>query len=118
MNTTDADGTIINLTRITVPPGNRKELCQTIMSLIDRVKREKGCLAYRFYEEAEDENTFVLIGEWKTQDAWNRYLNSDTFAVLLGSIKLLCDRSHVDYKLLSHAAGVEAITRARMECHT
>ena len=105
---------IVNLTRITVRPENRKELCQTISSLLEPLKREKGCLTYRFYEEEEDENTFVLIGEWETPSAWNAHLNSDNFAVLVGSINLLCNQSHVDFKLLSHVAGIEAMTRARV----
>jgi quinol monooxygenase YgiN len=112
------DDTIFNLTRITVRPEHRKELCQTISSLIDPVKSEKGCLTYRFYEEAGDENTFVLIGEWETPDAWNSHLKSDNFAVLLGSINLLCNRPNIDFKLLSHVADIEAMTRARIECHS
>ena len=112
------DHAIINLTRITVRPEHRKELCQTISSLIPPLKSEKGCLTYRFYEEAGDENTFVLIGEWETPDAWNKHLNSDNFAVLLGSISLLCNCSQIDCKLLSHVAGIEAKTRARMGSHT
>jgi len=109
---------IVNVTRITVRPEKRKELCQTISSLIDPVKRERGCLTYRFYEEAEDENTFVLIGEWATPDDWNNHLYSDNLAVLLGSISLLCDISYLDFKLLSHVTSGEAMTRARMGCHT
>ena len=48
------DDAIVNLTRITVCPENRKELFQTISSLIDPVKREKGCLTYRLYEGTGD----------------------------------------------------------------
>ena len=109
---------IVNLTRISVRPEHRRELYQTILSLIDSVKSEKGCLTYRFYEEAGDEYSFVLIGEWETPDAWTDHLRSGDFAVLLGSLSLLCNYSPVDFKLLSHVAGIEAMTRARIECHT
>ena len=105
---------IINLTRITVRPEKRKELCQTISSLLDPVKREKGCLNYSFYGETDDANTFVLISEWKTPDDWNNHLYSNSLAVLLGSISLLCDVSHLDFKLLSHITSVEATRRVNM----
>ena len=105
---------IIDVTRITVLPEKRKELCQTISSLLDPVKRERGCLTYHFYEEAEDENTFVIIGEWETTEAWNNHLHSDNFAVLLGSISLLCNNTRTDFNLLSHAAFIEAMTRNRI----
>lgn len=108
------DDSIINLTRITVRPENRKELCQTITSLLEPLQHEKGCLTYRFYEEDGDENTFVLIGEWETPGAWHAHLNSETFAILLGSINLLCNHSDTDFNLLSHSAFIEAMTRNRM----
>jgi quinol monooxygenase YgiN len=93
---------IVNVTRITVRP----------------VKRERGCLNYRFYEESEDKNTFVLIGEWASPKDWNNHLYSDNLAVLLGSISLLCDISYLDFKLLSHITSGEAMSRARMGCYT
>jgi len=109
---------IINLTRITVRPEKRKELCQTISSLLDPVKRERGCLNYGFYEETDDANTFVLISEWETPDAWNNHLYSNSLAVLLGSISLLCDVSHLDFKLLSHITCGEAMRRVNMGYYT
>lgn len=114
----NSDNAITNLTRITVSPENRKELCQTISSLISPMRSEKGCLTYRFYEETGDRNTFVLIGEWETSNAWSDHLQSDNFAILIGSLSLLCKDSLVDFKLLVHVAGIEAMTRARIECHT
>src|SRR3954470_119189 len=108
------DDAVVNLTRITVRPENRRELSQTISSLIEPLKNERGCLGYHIYKEADDENTFVLIGEWETPEAWNTHLISDNFAVLFGSISLLCNPSHVDFKLLSRNSGVEAVTRTRI----
>jgi len=108
------DDSIINLTRITVLPEHRKELRQTLSSLLEPLQREKGCLTYRFYEEEGDEHTFVLIGEWETPGAWHAHLNSETFAILLGSINLLCNHSETDFNLLSHSAFIEAMTRNRM----
>jgi hypothetical protein len=81
------------------------------------VKREEGCLTYGLYEESGDENTFALIGEWTTTDAWNDHLHSDNFAILLGSLSLLCYSSQFEVKLLSHIANIEALTRERIECH-
>ena len=78
------------------------------------MKRERGCLTYHFYEEEGDENTFVLIGEWETTRAWSAHLNSDNFAILLGSINLLCKHANTDFNLLSHSPFVEAMTRHRV----
>jgi len=106
---------IVSTARVTVRPENRKELCLTISPLLNLIRQEEGCWSYRFYRESEDKNAFVLIGEWKTRDAWNHHLQSDNFAILIGSLRLLGNRADVDFKLLSHVAGIEAVTRARCD---
>jgi len=106
---------IVSATRVTVSPENRKELCLTLTSLVDLIRNENGCMSYRFYNDSDDPNSFTLIGEWETQDAWDRHLTSGNFAVLLGSLRLLSGRSEVSFEVLSHVPAIEALTRARCE---
>lgn len=106
---------IVDTTRITVRPENRKELCQTISSLLEPIRSEKGCLACRFYQEARNENSFILVGEWESRADWDNYLQSDDFAVLLGSIMVLGRLSYTDFTLLSPVAGIETVTRVRRQ---
>jgi quinol monooxygenase YgiN len=106
--------TIVNVIRLTVKPEHRRELCQTISSLVLPVRNDAGCLDYHFYEDVSEEDLFVVVGEWESADAWNRHVNSDNFAILLGAVSLLCDRACVDFTLLSHLAGAEAVTRSRV----
>jgi len=108
-------GEIVSATRITVSPANRTELWLTITSLIDLIRREEGCRNYRFYGETEDQNAFLLIGEWETLAAWNDHLSSNDFAVLHGSLELLSDQTHVDFQVMKRVGGMEAKTRARCE---
>lgn len=98
---------IVNTTRITVRPENRHELFQTIWPLLDPIRSEKGCLAYRFYVDALDENSSVLIGEWQTQEDWSNHLRSSDFAVLLGAITILSSPASIDFKLLTSVTGAE-----------
>jgi quinol monooxygenase YgiN len=98
---------------MTVRPENRSELFQTIRPLLDPIRREKGCLAYRFYVDATDENSTVLIGEWESQEAWNNHLRSRDFAVLLGAITILSSPASIDFKLLSAIADREQLDRLR-----
>lgn len=109
----DIGGEIVSSVRVTVHPENCRELSLTISSLLGRIRREQGCLTYRFYSETGDDNSFILVGEWETRADWDHHLKSDNFAVLLGSLKLMSNLSKVDFKVLSHISGVEALTRAR-----
>ena len=113
MGTIERDNVIVNTTRIIVGPEHRKELFQTLHTLLGPIRREKGCLAYRFYLEDGNENCTVLIGEWETQEDWDNHLRSDDFAVLLGAITVLSNTSNIDFKILSYKAGLETVTTAR-----
>lgn len=84
---------IINTTKITVYPEKRTELFQTIGRLLKPIEGAKGCQHFRCYFDSADENTLLLMGEWKTESDLNDYLNSNNFAILRGAIKVLSARS-------------------------
>jgi quinol monooxygenase YgiN len=98
---------------MTVRPENRCELFQTIRPLLDPIRSEKGCLAYGFYVDANDENSTVLIGEWETREDWTNHLRSRDFAILLGAITILTSPASIDFKLLSAVADKEQVDRLR-----
>jgi len=114
MKTVEQKEEFVSATRIMVRPENRRELCLTISALVERIRREKGCRAYVFYGEVENQNSLILIGEWETMDAWENHLNSDNFAVLFGSLKLLSNRSNLDFSVLSHVTETEARLRGAL----
>ena len=100
---------IVNTTRIRISPENRKELFQTILPLLDPIRSEQGCLAYRCYIDFVDENDAVLIGEWETQADVEKHLRSRDFAILFGAIHLLTSPAGIDFKLLSCISGIEGV---------
>ena len=105
---------IISTARIKALPEKKTELCLTIDSLLTMIRREAGCRSYQFYGEQGDPNSFLLIGEWETRDAWTKHLASENFAVLLGSVRLLSSQ-RIEFRLLSHATGIEVKTKERCE---
>ena len=115
MKTTERDSQIISAARITVRPEHRRELCLTISGLLDRIRHEKGCRTYNFYGEVEDQNSLILIGEWDTLSAWENHLESDAFAVLIGSVKLLGTGSNLDFSVLSPVLRNEALSLGHRE---
>lgn len=102
---------IVSTARIRVRPENRRELCLTISALLDPIRQEKGCRAYSFYGEVEDQNSLILIGEWDTLTAWENHLKSEYFTVLIGSVRLLSNRSNLDFSLLSHVGEIQGLDR-------
>lgn len=80
---------IVKTTKITVRPEKRVELAQTIGRLLGPIKNVKGCRTIRFYFDAADENSSLLLSEWETESDLDRYLRSDDFAILRGAITVL-----------------------------
>jgi len=75
--------------RMKVLPEKRMELSQTIASLMDSIKTEKGCKRCDFCQGMEDENRLFLLEEWDTQKNLMGHLRSGRFRVLRGAMNLL-----------------------------
>ena len=76
---------VIIFVRIKVRPEKRKELSQTLLSIIEKMRKESGCLHAGFYQDVDNENNFVVVEEWATQKDADDHLQSDIFTVLLGA---------------------------------
>jgi quinol monooxygenase YgiN len=72
-----------------VRPEKRKELSQTLLSIVEQVRKEHGCLHAGFYKDGENETDFLVVEEWETQKDSDDHLRSDLFAVLLGAGSLM-----------------------------
>ena len=103
---------IIRIT-MTARPEKRKEVMQTLLSMIEPTLQEKGCLSYQVFQGIEDENVFSLIKEWKTRKDLDRYLRTDRFGVLLGTKTLLNEQQNIQIHTVSHSEGIESVHAAR-----
>ncbi len=75
--------------RMKVSSDKRKELSQTIASLIRSIRTEAGCLRCDLYENVEDGNEFCLLEEWSSRAQMETHLKSERFRVLRGAMNLL-----------------------------
>jgi quinol monooxygenase YgiN len=94
---------ILVIIRMRVLAEKRKELSQTIASLIGSLRTEKGCRRCDFCRSMEDENELCLLEEWDTRENLNSHLKSERFRVLRGAMNLLQE----PYEMMFHtvAAG-------------
>jgi len=80
---------ILVIIRMKVLTEKRKELSQTIVSLIGSLRTEKGCQRCDFCRSMEDENELCILEEWDTRKNLNNHLKSERFKVLRGAMNLL-----------------------------
>jgi quinol monooxygenase YgiN len=104
---------IVVTVRVLVSPENRRELVQSVRSLLRNIQVQKGCLGSHLYCELGDEEALCLVEEWETREDLNNYFRSDHFAILFGAINLLKKSSGIEFKLLTPMAGIEAVELAR-----
>ena len=67
----------------------RMEMMQTLLSMIEPTRKEKGCLSYDVFCDLEDNHLFNLIEEWETREDLDHHIRSERFSVLLGTKSLL-----------------------------
>ena len=104
---------IIKTIKIKVLPYKSKEFCQTIFAIIDSIRKEEGCANYNFYQDLEEENNLLLIGEWDRQEDLDNHMRSTTFSVLRGAMNLLSTPPEITFNVVSYKAGTEALKAAQ-----
>ena len=101
---------ILTTIRMKVLPEKRKELLQTLTSLVGAVRTQNGCRRCEFCVSTEDENEFCLFGEWENREDLERHLESNIFKVLLGAMSLL--KNPHELKLYAGLSGPQSLNPA------
>lgn len=91
----------------------RKEVKQTLLSIIESTENERGCQGFNAYRDIEDGNGFDLVAEWKTREDLNRFFRSDRFSVLLETKSLLCEPIKIQIFTVSNSEGIESVYSVR-----
>ena len=100
---------ILALIKMNVRAEKRKELLQTFQSIVAQMRKENGCVDSNFYQNAENEDNFVLIEEWETRNALDDHLRSDLFMVLMGASSLLSRPPEIMIHTVSNSSELEAV---------
>jgi len=82
---------VIILVRIKVRSEKRKELSQTLQSIVEQVKKKSGCLHAGFYHDVDSEDYFLVVEEWAIQEDADEHLQSDIFTVIVGAGSLMVE---------------------------
>ena len=96
-----------------VIPEKKKELVQTILSMIEPMEKETGCISYSLFSNMEDKCHLNLLQEWRTRRYLDQYLVSDMFGFLLGTKSLLNEPHEINIYTIHQSEGMEAVFEAR-----
>jgi quinol monooxygenase YgiN len=99
---------VIIFVRMIVRPEKHKELSQTLLSIVEQVRKESGCLHAGYYQNVESEMDFLVVEEWATQKDSDDHLRSDLFTVLIGAKCLLSRSPEIMIHTVSRSTELEA----------
>jgi quinol monooxygenase YgiN len=91
----------------------RTEIMQTLLSMIEPARKEKGCLSYDVFCDLDGKTVFNLIEEWETREDLDRHIRSERFSVLLGTRSLLAGPLEMKIHTVSRSEGMEVVNALR-----
>jgi len=74
-----------------VKDGEKDQYLKVAKELIEKSKKEEGCISYELFEDINDGSVLTFIEEWKDSDAINSHNNSEHFTrivPILGELRI------------------------------
>jgi quinol monooxygenase YgiN len=93
--------------KIKIKPYKPDEFVNSIHSFLRTIRKEKGCLDFSVYQDSEKENTYILVGEWKTRQAMEKHFQSNEFELLIGAARVLGETFSMKIAEVSKTGGLE-----------
>ena len=75
--------------KIVIKQYKTDEFVESMRSFSRKIRQEKGCLGYSVYRDSEKENTYSVVGEWKTRPAMEKHFKTQDFEVMIGAARVL-----------------------------
>ena len=98
-------------------PEKQLEFKQTLLSMIESIRLEEGCLSFKVLNDTMDEYHFNLLEEWETRKDMNNHIRSNLFGVLLGSRILLGQSIKIKILTVSAKEGIELVNFVKKTGH-
>jgi quinol monooxygenase YgiN len=90
-------------------PQKLAEFLQTLDKLLIELRREEGNLRYGYQQTDVDDTKIHLQAQWQSWENLESHLRSDFFTILLGAIRVLCEKPEVRIDDGAKVSGMEII---------
>ena len=74
---------------LVVPENKLDEFIGSLRFLSSEIRKEQGCLDFRFYRDFEKKEAYRVLAEWKTRQAMEAHFKREKFSVLIGAARVL-----------------------------
>jgi quinol monooxygenase YgiN len=90
------------LIKIVVKKYKTEEFIECMHLYQAKILRQTGCLSYDLYKDLDEENTYLLVGEWKTAQAMEKHFQTHEYELILGAAKVLGDTFEMETTEVLH----------------
>ncbi len=97
--------------KIVIKQYKTDEFVKSMRSFSRKIRKEKDCLAYSVYRDFEKENTYSVVGEWKTRKAMEKHFQTDDIEVFIGAATVLGDAFEMNITEVKEKGGYKLAIR-------
>jgi quinol monooxygenase YgiN len=97
--------------KIGIKPYKPDEFVSSMHSFFGSIRKEKGCLDFSVYRDSEKENTFIVVGEWKTRQAMEKHFQTRQFELLIGAAKVLGETFTMNIAEVTKSGSFELVKK-------
>ncbi len=103
--------------KIDIKPYKPDEFINSMSSLLRSIRKEKGCLDFNVYQDSDKENTYIVVGEWKTRQAMEKHFQTHEFELIIGVARVLGETFEMNIAEVSKTGGFE-LAREQIASHS
>ena len=80
---------------MTVKPEAVQKILPVFQAVVTGSQEEEGCIFYNLHQDINDSTKFVMLEEWKSQEAINFHNNTEHYKAFKEASKDMIDKSEV-----------------------
>jgi len=95
------------LIKIVVKKYKKEEFLESMHIYQAKICKQPGCLSFDIYQDADEENTYRLVGEWESAQAMEKHFKTHEFELLLGASKVLGNTFEIETTEVLHIGDLD-----------
>lgn len=99
--------------RMRLPARRRKEARAILVSMIERINLEEGCISCRLYQDVLEEHALMLEEIWVGETNLHRHLRTDEFRNVLLVVEMASEPPEIRFDRISSSTGISTIEQVR-----
>lgn len=84
---------IVIRVKLSVNSENSQAFKEVFLGAVEDNKGLEGCVDFQLYQQASEENSFLVYEEWKDMASFEQYKKSEAFSQFMMSIKPLLSKA-------------------------